>query len=613
MISFSLIPWIILLCPVVSLGTTVCLPRVRETAISRVMMAGVLPGLLGGIVLAFVLASEGLSALNAPGPILWQSREHAFALDLFADPSGITYLILASVLTLVVILFSKTYLHREEGYKRFFWILGCFYLGICTVVLAGNLEVLFVGWEIVGATSFFLISFYHERYLAVKNAFKVVSLYRVADVALLTGIWVIHHHFPHFHFGADRPGDQGLTTIVVALVFLLAAMVKSGQFPFSFWVPRAMEGPTTSSAIFYGALSTHLGVFLLLRTSPFWEGSPGMRVVIATVGLVSFCTAKWMSWVQPTVKGKIGYASVAQIGLIFIEVACGWYLLAHVHLVLNSLLRCYQILVSPAALNYKIQNQIFLNNPGSSDPKAVSRWSATLYVLAVHEFFLDRFFSEIIWTNLKTIGGMARRLRLGPTALFVLGGLAVGAASLLWPGNPVTQWHRLPEAMILVGGIYLFRAFSTRDSARSAWSMLMVNQLFLFLALWLEAALDPTEGLLFLSGVVFSGVLGYTVLAHLERGGAGLLLDRFNGHGLRHPGLARVFAFAVLAIAGFPITPTFLGEELMLSHIGDSQWILLLLVLGNLILDGFVGMRLYCHVFLGGGRDGKPDLNFRSA
>ena len=167
--------------------------------------------------------------------------------------------------------------------------------------------------------------------------------------------------------------------------------------------------------------------------------------------------------------------------------------------------------------------------------------------------------------------------------------------------------------MVLVGWIFVFRSFSTRGPATSAWGMLMVNQLFLFLALWLESNLNHFEGALFLTGVIFAGVLGFLVLTHLHRSGAGMDLDQFHGHAMRHPVAARLFVLAVLAIAGFPITPTFLGEELMLSHIADEQWILMLMIIVNLVLDGLVGMALYCKIFLGGGRITRPPLNFRAA
>jgi NADH-quinone oxidoreductase subunit L len=225
------------------------------------------------------------------GPVLYQSKEAEFGVNLFMDVYSYIYIFVTTAITAIIIRFSRTYVHRERGYKRYFSNVLFFYFGLLTILLAGNLEILFVGWEILGVTSFFLIGFYRERYLPVKNAIKVVSLYRVADIALLLGIWICHHYFGHsIHFDSlegmqggsqDHILNETFYQFMIPSVFLLAAMVKSAQFPFSSWVPRAMEGPTTSSAIFYGSLSIHIGVYLLIRTAPLWEDNIVMHVIIA--------------------------------------------------------------------------------------------------------------------------------------------------------------------------------------------------------------------------------------------------------------------------------------------------------------------------------------------
>ena len=142
---------------------------------------------------------------------------------------------------------------------------------------------MFIGWEIIGLSSFLLIAFYRNRYLPVKNAFKVLSNYRISDVALMMAMWMLHHlthrniRFDEFSDVASGNISKSGMVAFIAGMFLLAAIVKSAQFPFSSWLPRAMEGPTSSSAIFYGSLSVHIGVFLLLRTHPFWESIPWMK------------------------------------------------------------------------------------------------------------------------------------------------------------------------------------------------------------------------------------------------------------------------------------------------------------------------------------------------
>jgi NADH-quinone oxidoreductase subunit L len=117
--------------------------------------------------------------------------------------------------------------------------------------------------------------------------------------------------------------SHSLIGVFISLMILISAVAKSAQFPFSFWLPRAMEGPTPSRAIFYGALSVHVGIYILLRTFPFWEHQFSVRILIGLVGLISSIIATGIARVQSSVKSQIAYASIAQIGIIFIEVAAG--------------------------------------------------------------------------------------------------------------------------------------------------------------------------------------------------------------------------------------------------------------------------------------------------
>jgi NADH:ubiquinone oxidoreductase subunit 5 (subunit L)/multisubunit Na+/H+ antiporter MnhA subunit len=140
--------------------------------------------------------------------------------------------------------------------------------------MSGNFETLFLGWELLGISSFLLISFYRTRYLPVKNAIKVFSIYRIGDVGIVLAVWLSHHLW-HENITFNKLLNDSLVHehlqnhssvgVLISLMILVSAAAKSAQFPFSSWLPRAMEGPTPSSAIFYGSLSVHIGVFLLLR------------------------------------------------------------------------------------------------------------------------------------------------------------------------------------------------------------------------------------------------------------------------------------------------------------------------------------------------------------
>src|SRR6185436_13229254 len=227
--------------------------------------------------------------LNHKDLILFESPGYEFFIDFNFDKITAVYLWVGSFLTFLVTIYSRYYLHREIGYKRFFNSILFFYLGYNLVIFSGNLETLFIGWEILGISSFLLIAFYRDRYLPVKNAMKVFSIYRVGDVGLILTMWMSHHLFhenitflklTNYELVHEHLATHTWIGVFISVMILITAAAKSAQLPFSSWLPRAMEGPTPSSAIFYGSLAVHLGVFLLMRTYPFWEQQFSVRILI---------------------------------------------------------------------------------------------------------------------------------------------------------------------------------------------------------------------------------------------------------------------------------------------------------------------------------------------
>ncbi len=301
---------------------------------------------------------NGSTPVNQKLVTIYQTDNFVFAIQFYYDLITVVYSIVGAVLFFLVATFSRYYMHRDEGYKRFFNTILFFALGYNLIIFSGNFETLFIGWEVIGMASFLLIAFYRNRYLPVKNAFKTISNYRISDVALILAMWMMHHlTHQNINFAqlteakemAMQNDYSGMATFIVIMI-ILAAMIKSAQLPFTSWLPRAMEGPTTSSAIFYGSLSVHIGVFLLLRTSPFWQDMLWAKIAIIVIGALTGIIATLIARVQPTVKTQIAYSSAAQIGIIFIEVAMGWHVLALIHFAGNAFLRTYQLLVSPSVV-----------------------------------------------------------------------------------------------------------------------------------------------------------------------------------------------------------------------------------------------------------------------
>ncbi len=328
------------------------------------------------LLIAFILFAlwikDGALPINIKEFSIYQNGDYNFYIDLYFDKLTMLFVFIGSFLTFIVTMFSRYYLHREEGYKRFFNTILFFFSGFIMVIFSGNIETLFIGWEILGVSSFLLIAFYRDRYLPVKNALKVFSIYRVGDVGLILTMWLSHHLWNEnisFHKLNDailvheHILDNSLPGFIIAVFIFLAAAAKSAQFPFSSWLPRAMEGPTPSSAIFYGSLSVHIGAFLLLRTYPIWEYQTSFKVFLVISGILTALIGHFVARVQSSIKSQIAYSSIAQIGLIFIEIALGLHMLALVHIAGNAFLRTYQLLVSPSVVAYKIKEQFYSFKP----------------------------------------------------------------------------------------------------------------------------------------------------------------------------------------------------------------------------------------------------------
>jgi NADH:ubiquinone oxidoreductase subunit 5 (subunit L)/multisubunit Na+/H+ antiporter MnhA subunit len=165
----------------------------REAIIANIALATSFIQLVFLISFSFLWYTSGAATLDIKQVTLLTTPEFDFFIDFLFDRISLVFLLVGSMLTLLVSVFSKYYIHREPGFKRYFNNVQLFFLGYSIVVVAGNFETLFLGWEMIGITSFLLISFYRNRYLPVKNAMKVVSLYRLGDVFLILAMWLSHH------------------------------------------------------------------------------------------------------------------------------------------------------------------------------------------------------------------------------------------------------------------------------------------------------------------------------------------------------------------------------------------------------------------------------------
>ena len=621
----SYILLIFLIIPLLGFGISLVVPKQREDLISGIAFGT--SGLQLAVISVFVgwWLVQGSPGIDQKELVLFNTSGYEFFIDLTFDKITAVYLFTGGFITFLVTVYSRYYLHREEGYRRFFNAILFFYSGYTLTVMSGNFETLFIGWEILGLSSFLLIAFYRNRYLPVKNAVKVFSVYRIGDVGLILAMWMSHHLWhENITFDSLRNYERvhtelqshSLIGIFISMMILIAAAAKSAQLPFSSWLPRAMEGPTASSAIFYGSLSVHMGVFLLLRTYPLWEHQLSVRIIIAVLGLVTSIVATGIARVQSSVKSQLAYASIAQIGLIFIEVAAGLQTLALVHFAGNAFLRTYQLLVSPSVVSYLIREQ-FYETPQQKrtiESYLPKRLRYTFYILCVKEWNLDAFMYRYLWNPLKWAGRKLDFLNVQRALYFFIPAYVAGLFCL-YNDEYLPKWliHYLPPVFALIGLIMVLKAFTERKKARMSWLLIIMNHFWIALSVSFNEHFKFSQVHLYLSGVVVSGIIGFICLRRLKTFEGNIDLDRFHGHSYLHPKLALVFLLCCLGLAGFPITPTFIGEDLIFTHIHKQQPLLAFITALSLIIDGLAIIRIYARVFLGPHVKSVYEMAYRSS
>jgi NADH-quinone oxidoreductase subunit L len=552
---------------------------------------------------------------------LYQTEHFVFAIHLFYDEVTVVFSIVGALLFFLVATFSKYYMHRDEGFKRFFNTILLFATAYNFIILAGNFETLFIGWEIKGICSFILIAFYRNRYLPVKNAFKAVSNYRISDVALMLAMWMMHH-LTHQNITFAQLGEAkemavataqtGMAVFIVCMI-ILPATIKSAQFPFTSWLPRAMEGPTASSAIFYGSVSVHIGVFLLLRTHPFWEDMWWAKITIIVIGALTAIIATLIARVQPTVKTQIAYSSAAQIGLMFIEVALGFHWLVLVHFAGNAFLRTYQLLVSPSVLNYLVHHQIF--HYVLPTQKTISKLKASFYMLSIKEWNLDTIMFTYVWSPFKWLGKQFLFLQSN----IISGILFVTALALLIVGY--TNQHMLPSLngalpiilMSVALAVILF-AFTYRQSALKAWIYLLTAHFFIIAAVLVNAThISLVEIIFYVSGILLAFVLGYYCLQKIKKIDNDISLNQFHGYVYEENTTGFLFLVAAMGMLGFPLTAAFIGIDVLFTYVHSNQIALIILMALCFVFIELSAFRILLRIFLGPHKKLYHPVAFRSS
>jgi NADH:ubiquinone oxidoreductase subunit 5 (subunit L)/multisubunit Na+/H+ antiporter MnhA subunit len=310
---------------------------------------------------------------------------------------------LFAILLFIIIRFSVNYLHREAGFHRFFFLLSLFASAMLLLVLSGNAIGTFIGWEIAGLCSYLLIAYAYDRPVAAFNATRVFVTNRIGDAGFILGMGLSYTWAKGLDWSQINALSTQLTSgqaSAIAFCFAVAAFAKSAQIPFAPWLARAAEGPTPSSAGFYGAIMVHAGVYLMLLLQPIFERAPLIMVLVAAVGLLTAVYGFVAGLTQTDVKSSLFFSTSGQLGLMFLECGLGFWELASWHLCAHAVVRGYQVLTAPSLMHY------ILGNPIKPVEREIAglRW---VYVASLQRFWMDQITD---WALVKPVRRLAHDL-----------------------------------------------------------------------------------------------------------------------------------------------------------------------------------------------------------
>jgi NADH:ubiquinone oxidoreductase subunit 5 (subunit L)/multisubunit Na+/H+ antiporter MnhA subunit len=357
--------------------------------------------LLALVLLGADLLGKNTGALNT-GQWLDSDTLH-ISVNFITTGFNVVLAALFSLLLVIILHFSINYMHREAGFHRFFFILSLFASGMLLLVLSGNAVGTFFGWEIAGLCSYLLIAYAYNRPIAAINATRVFVTNRIGDAGFILGTGLSYAWADSIVWNDLNAASAQLSTSEatgIALCFAVAAFAKSAQLPFTPWLARALEGPTPSSAVFYGAVMVHAGVYLVCLLEPVFEQAPFAMAVLAIAGCATAIYSFIVGLTQTDVKSSLIFSTSGQLGLMFLECGLGFWELASWHLCAHAVVRGYLFLTAPSLMHNVQDNPVKLVTPAI----ARLRWA---YVASVQRFWLDQITD---WTLVRPIRRLAHDL-----------------------------------------------------------------------------------------------------------------------------------------------------------------------------------------------------------
>src|SRR5271168_4925871 len=355
--------------------------------------------------------------------------------DLQMDQLTVVMLMVVTGVGWLIHIYSTGYMAHEGGYYRFFSYLNLFMFFMLTLVMAGNIVLMFVGWEGVGLCSYLLIGFYFLRKSAADAGKKAFIVTRIGDVGFTIGILLVFWTFKSVDFteifkqAAGMPVESatyiGGTLTIICLLLFAGAIGKSAQLPLYVWLPDAMEGPTPVSALIHAATMVTAGVYIVARMHVLYSHAPLAMLVVAIVGAATAFYSATIGLVQTDIKKVLAYSTVSQLGYMFLGCGVGAYAAGVFHLMTHAFFKGLLFLAAGSVIHAMGGEQEMFHMGGLRKKIPITFWTmfaATLAIAGAPGF--AGFFSK------DEILEATRAASAGNNTIFVLWLLGVAAAGI---------------------------------------------------------------------------------------------------------------------------------------------------------------------------------------
>lgn len=324
------------------------------------------------------------------------SGDTRFEVGFLIDQLSATMMVVVSLVSLMVHIYTIGYMHDDPGYQRFFSYISLFTFSMMMLVMSNNFLQLFFGWEAVGLVSYLLIGFWYTRPTAIYANMKAFLVNRVGDFGFLLGIALVLMHFGTLDYASVFaqapgiisekveliPGMSWLVITVICILLFVGAMGKSAQFPLHVWLPDSMEGPTPISALIHAATMVTAGIFMVARMSPLFELSEATLSFILIIGSITTLFMALVAVVQTDIKRVVAYSTLSQLGYMTVALGASAYSAAIFHLMTHAFFKAVLFLGAGSVIIAMHHEQNMEKMGGLKRYMPITYWTMFIAALA---------------------------------------------------------------------------------------------------------------------------------------------------------------------------------------------------------------------------------------